>query len=278
MSNKSSFNWSRWSKTSCAVLIGACLLDPGMASSIIAAPTTTTGQKDYTPPSDTRPPRGLFIPGGRRQGCRGVLHNGLTAIAPQTQVVPTFSIQPTLTWFVGDNAPYDITLQLYEYTGDQWVALKDVDLGPSQQGYSSYLLPDTTRLTVGGLYRWDIVMLCDPARPSRNIVNVAYFEVVRPPAGLEQSADTLLAQAQEYATAGFWYEAIALLTSAQPTPAAIDYRNALLRDLAEAEVIAASFVTATAESEVKASAIREAATALSAQFLFIANQDRAHEN
>ncbi|MEL7352300.1 MAG: DUF928 domain-containing protein [Cyanobacteria bacterium J06649_5] len=228
-------------KASGVALVSACLFGPALAASALAAPalaeTTILSPtpKAYRPPADNRPPRGPFIPGARRSGCQGLLHNGLTAIAPQQQVGQTISTQPTLTWFVSDDTAYDMALQLYEYSQDQWVKLSEVDLGPSQRGYSAYRLPETTPLKVGGLYRWQIILECDPARPSRNKVEIAQFEVVSAPANLDVASATSLAAAQQYAAAGFWYDAIALLIEDALPPAAITYRNTLLQTLAETE-------------------------------------------
>ena len=166
-------------------------------------------------------------------------HNGLTAIAPHQQVGRTFSTQPTLTWFVASARPYPLALQLYEYTNEEWTQLSDVELGASQPGYGSYTVPESEPLRVGGLYRWNIVMECDHARPSRNRVDTAQFEVVSQPAGLVSSTNLRLTQAQHNAAAGFWYDAIALVTSSQPTasfpPDILDYRKTLLLTLSEAE-------------------------------------------
>ncbi len=79
-------------------------------------------------------------------------------------------------------------------------------------------------------------MVCDPARPSRNRVDIAEFEVVSPPDNLELSGDTALTQAQKYAAAGLWYDAIALLIGLQLTPDASSYRETLLLSLADIEL------------------------------------------
>ncbi|MEL6937746.1 MAG: DUF928 domain-containing protein [Cyanobacteria bacterium J06598_1] len=225
-------------------ILGTALIGWGIVispSAAISNPAIAPAPKAYTPPRNPRTPRGPFIPAGRRTGCQGDLHSGLTAIAPQQQVGQTLSTRPTLTWYVASVTPYDVQLQLYEYTDSQWVSLSDVELGQNPPGYNSYTIPESATLTVGGLYRWNIVMVCDPARPSRNRVDIADFEVVSPPADLNLSGDSPLTQAQQYAAAGLWYDAITLLTNtqltdSQLTPDALSYRQTLLLNLAAVEL------------------------------------------
>ncbi|MGD1900130.1 MAG: DUF928 domain-containing protein [Phormidesmis sp.] len=95
-------------------LVGLDLTLP--ASTASATATAITTPKAYIPPPEPTTPRGPFIPAGRRTGCQGALHNGLTAIAPQQQVGQTISTQPTLTWYIASTT---LTTFSFSYTNIQ---------------------------------------------------------------------------------------------------------------------------------------------------------------
>jgi hypothetical protein len=94
-----------------------------------------------------------------------------------------------------------------------------------------------TTLEPGKYYLWQVVVMCNPNRPSSALTDEVMMQVVPQPAEL----DTALAQAtspqdraQVFAEAGLWYDALAQVAAAQ-TPEAVAYRDALLQDLAELE-------------------------------------------
>ncbi|MEO0536707.1 MAG: DUF928 domain-containing protein [Cyanobacteria bacterium P01_A01_bin.123] len=213
-------------QTRCATSIG---------TSIILIGITTPGLA-YTPPNDVEPPRGPAIPGGRRGGCDDLTEIDLMALAPQQQAGQTISTRPTLTWFVPDETAYPLRLQIYKHNGSSWEdVVEDLDIGPSQQGFMSYTLPANLELEVGGWYRWHVVLICNPDRRSSDQVTGAEFEVVRQPAGLGAVQGDRVQQASQYAAAGLWYNAMAILSNASLTVAEQSYRRELLTELAEFE-------------------------------------------
>ena len=202
-----------------------------------SAHSPLNGTGAYTPPQDVRTPRGPFTAGGRRGDCEGLSGHGLTALAPQEHIGRTLSAQPTFTWYVPGATPYATEFQLYQYVEDEWLSLQDFSLPDSQQGYARFTLPDTISLSVGETYGWQVKLVCNPARPSRDQIVGASFEVVSPPADLANAQGTPLSLAQQYASAGFWYDAIALLAGPNLTESDTTYRKALLLDLASLEAI-----------------------------------------
>lgn len=194
----------------------------------------------YTPPADVRAPQGPAIPGGKRGGCDASATNeedlGFMALAPQQQMGQTLSTQPTLTWFVPDEVAYPIKLQIYKHTSDGWVdVVENLNIGESRQGYMSYTVPASMGLTVGESYRWHVLLVCSADDRSRDQVTGGEFEVVSRPAELGTVTGDRTEQANQYADAGLWYDAMALLASSPLTAEERAYRRELLTKLAEYE-------------------------------------------
>ena len=166
----------------------------------------------YRPPRTARLPQGPAIPGGRRGGCAMPANVNLTALSPQSHVGRTQSLQPTLAWFVPSEVSYELTLQLYEYGDNNWTKIDQRSLGQSRYGYMHYTLPSSLNLSTGNLYRWHIVLACDPSRPSASQVASAQFEIV--PAQVSSATlENNLQLAEQYSDVGLWYDAIAALSS-----------------------------------------------------------------
>jgi hypothetical protein len=76
------------------------------------------------------------------------------------------------------------------------------------------------QLAIGQTYRWQVVLVCDPQVPSRNVVAAAEIEVVKPDASLQTqlaAAPTPQQQSNLYAETGLWYDAIAAALKASET-------------------------------------------------------------
>lgn len=219
------------------VMITACLL--GSVSSALAG---------YTPRSGSKPYQGPDISGVRRGGiCDQPTNNGVNAsndsdeptfiaLAPQQYSGQTISTQPTLSWFIPDDTVRDLQLRVYQETDDgRWMTVIDSPLGVSQPGYMSYTLADAEALTAGETYIWQVMLMCSPDRPSKNPVIAAQLEVIPDSQTLANPGNNRLQQAENYAEAGLWYDALALLMEMPITEAETTYRRQLLVDLAEAE-------------------------------------------
>ncbi|MEO1353504.1 MAG: DUF928 domain-containing protein [Cyanobacteria bacterium J06635_15] len=203
----------------------------------LAAPVLANGLV----PEGAEPYRGPNTSGGRRGGCDVQNNLDLMALAPQQYAGHTISTRPTLSWFVPDETAYPLRLQIYKHNGSGWEdVVEDLDIGPSQQGFMSYTLPANLELEVGGWYRWHVVLICNPDRRSSDQVTGAEFEVVSQPAGFGAVQGDRVQQASQYAAAGLWYNAMALLSDTSLTSAEKAYRSQLLTELAEFENAAVS--------------------------------------
>ncbi|MFQ4138725.1 DUF928 domain-containing protein [Nodosilinea sp. PGN35] len=197
-----------------------------------------SNRRSYEPPPNSRAPR-RTVGGGTRGGCDGSAPINLTALAPQAHTGATAAARPTLVWYVPDETPYQMQLQLYRYTaaeGDALTPVNTFDLGESQPGYQSFTLPESEpALAAGGTYRWKVILQCNPGRPSQVALDEADLQVVAANwAALGRGS--LVDRAEQAIAAGLWYDAIALLSEA-PSPEATAYRRDLLAGLAEQEAL-----------------------------------------
>ncbi|MEA5464078.1 DUF928 domain-containing protein [Leptothoe sp. PORK10 BA2] len=198
----------------------------------------TAMRKSYSPPANPTPPN-RTTGGGTRGGCDSPAAISLTALAPQAHAGQTASTWPTLTWYIADENPYPVQLQLYRYTSSnpvetQLERVHFFDLGPSQPGWMSFTLPTSLPpLNVGETYRWKVILQCSASQPSKNKIDEADLQVVPLPIGMVTTTDPVQ-QAQQFAAAGLWYDAIAVISQSSAA-SAVAYRRDLVASLAELE-------------------------------------------
>lgn len=193
----------------------------------------------YIPPVNSEPPSGSSSTDGVR-GCFSrdrEINVGLVALAPQSRVGQTISTRPTFVWYVPDTESFAMELLLYKLMPNNQYELEHKAQLQSAQGFMSYTLPeDVLELAVGERYVWQVVQICDPDDLSNAVASGAEFEVVSPPANLaDMPTDDRVEQANRYAEAGFWYDALALVSVSPVDPSAEAFRGQLLTDLAELE-------------------------------------------
>lgn len=175
-------------------------------------------------------------------GCSGTETTNLTALAPYTHIGQTASTHPTLAWFVPDRQSYPVELQLSEYSpssadgkGD---TIHKIRL-ESSPGIMSYSLPQNQLgLSSGQRYVWQVAVLCNPNRPSEDLVVSTETVVVNIPTALQKQITTVkdsIARADLYAEAGLWYDALAEVVLLKDNPQAVDFTNRLLEQLIEIE-------------------------------------------
>ncbi|MBE9157952.1 DUF928 domain-containing protein [Nodosilinea sp. LEGE 06152] len=200
----------------------------------------SSNRRGYQPPPTSRAPR-RTVGGGTRGGCDGTAPINLTALAPQAHIGATAATRPTLVWYVPDETPYSMQLQLYRYAaaeGDELTPVNTFNLGDSQPGYQSFTLPeDEPALAVGSTYRWKVILLCNPGRPSQVALDEADLQVVTASNRVAVGQGSLVDRAEQAIAAGLWYDAIALLSEAPVSPEADTYRRELLAELAEQEAL-----------------------------------------
>jgi hypothetical protein len=172
---------------------------------------------------------------GTRSGCDDKAATSLTILAPQTVVGQTSSTHPTFAWYVPEGETRPLEFNLYEQDNHTQLKLIQRVEMQSTSRLMTYTLPQTQPgLIVGRQYLWQVLLLCNPERPSSALVDEASVEVVPLPATVAASLQATrdrLQQAKQFAQAGLWYDALAAALEDRSNP----YWLQLLNDLAQTE-------------------------------------------
>lgn len=162
----------------------------------------------YHPPKRPSAPK-VTRPGASRGGCDPNTSVGLTPLVPFSHIGQTSSQRPTFTWFVPDRTSHPLQFRLFKSNGQP---LYRTEM-QSQPGIMQVSLPQNQReLTTGQVYRWQVVLVCNPSTPLSNVVATADIEVVKPIARLQTQLATTQTPQQRidlYAVSGLWYDALA---------------------------------------------------------------------
>jgi hypothetical protein len=193
----------------------------------------------YKPPSKPSAPKSPTTTTGTRGGCQENNKTSLTALAPQIHIGQTVSQYPTFTWFVPDSQPFPMEFRLYNYdSSDRPQLIEKVKL-PSKPGIMQYSLsPRRPGLAVGQTYRWQVVIFCDPNRPSSAVATEALVQVVEIAPALRQQlsmANDPIKKSNLLAKFGFWYDAFAEVSQNSNNQSIKNYKFDLLEDLASLE-------------------------------------------
>ena len=184
---------------------------PSSSSIIFNAPS---------PPPDQGAPTGRRDGGASRGNCPE--YGDLAALVPIAEGRvwgQTTAAQPTL-WFylpsaVTTETPIELVVQdANDNTLHQERLSVDLDAGTM-----AIALPETVTLPVGEPHYWTMALFCDPQRPSSSVFVSGAIERVNE-AGVESlTKQTVrsLSQAQAYANAGIWYDALTVLAELQQT-------------------------------------------------------------
>ena len=205
---------------------------------------TNSAKAEYQKPPNTEndapDSRSTSISGirGSGGGCSGTETTNLTAIAPYTHIGQTNSTHPTFVWFVPDRQSYPVELQLSEYSpksaSGKGNTIFKVRL-QSSPGIMSYSLPkNQPGLSSGQKYVWQVAILCNPNRPSEDLVFSTAIIVVDTPMSLQKQLTTAidsLAKANLYAEVGLWYDALAEVVQAKDNSLAQKSTDELLQEL-----------------------------------------------
>ncbi len=212
----------RWTRTSASLLLISGLW------AVLAAP----GWAGYKPPRQASRPKSPSTTTGTR-GCSSQSTAMLMAIAPQQHVGQTTSVYPTFVWFMPDEKPYLMEFELYELTTTGRKNLMRQSM-QSQFGLMQLTLPkDQAALVPGKQYLWQAIAYCNKNRPSSALVAKAELTVQKPEAGLTNILAVTtdpLTRAEQYAEAGFWYDAMREAMQDQGSKGKA-MQNALLQDL-----------------------------------------------
>lgn len=171
----------------------------------------------YRPPKRPSAPKETMPRVSRGDSCDRKAEGKLTPLVPFSHIGQTSSPHPTFTWFVPDRTPHPLQFRLFTRTG-QPLYRTEIQ---SQPGIMSVALPpNLPQLTIEQSYQWQVVLVCDPKVPSRNVVATAEIQVVEPDASLQTQLAAVQTPQQRidlYAEAGLWYDAIAVALKASET-------------------------------------------------------------
>lgn len=234
--------------SSSALGIAALLWFPFPLSTGAEAPATQsasseTGKRAVTPvvtPVYKPPTRG--VPGGRvGGGTRGIDQVFTLSVLAPNHIGLTSQDQPTLYWYV--SKPLSNLIELTIIDAGATPILDKVLPAPTKSGIQRLPLTEHgAHLEVGKQYRWFLTLVSDPNRRSKDVLAGATIErldlldkLAAQVVGLDR-----ISAAHYYAEAGYWYDAIALLSEQieanpmDPTPRA--QRAALLEQVGLDEI------------------------------------------
>jgi hypothetical protein len=205
------------------------------------APIITTGTY-FRPPSNPDAPSGPRTTTGTRGGsCLNDADaaTAFTTLGPQATVGLTTSTRPTFAWYLPNSEDrFSILFRLLVLDEEgipNLVHQADLDYS---EGFVTYQLPaEVPSLELGKEYRWQVIVKCNPNRPSRSLVSELPLRVMPPPTALTQTLATASTPAEEalaYGNEGFWYDALARVIQASD-PDEQQIRAGLLKDLAVLE-------------------------------------------
>lgn len=199
---------------------------------------TSTGTY-FRAPRDSRPRSGPRTSTGTRGGCLGNTDPAFAVLAPSgvdNVLGQTVSNRPTFTWYLPEiEADFPVKFRLLAPDTDGVpISIYETTLDYTP-GFVTHWLPvPVPALSQGIEYRWQVIIECNPARPSQALIQERLFEVVPQTPELAQvlaAATTDAERAIAYGQAGAWYEAILPVvhaTSAEDR----NVRTGLLTDLA----------------------------------------------
>ena len=171
--------------------------------------------------------------GGTRGGC-GTGDLLIKTLAPQKYMGQTASTHPTLAWQVTDSQPHPVEFRLYKYDANgQLQRLIQEVIPQSSSGIMTWTLPENEPGLSVGEYYWQVALICDPNRPSEDVIDATDLEVVPPPTGLAAQLATsgdLLEQVNLLAAAGLWYDALGK-AALSADPRAREIERSLLEQL-----------------------------------------------
>jgi hypothetical protein len=198
------------------------LLPLGLLSLMSLSLYTPIAEAKYRPKKVGRY-KGPTIPTGTRGSCdESKSADRLTPIAPLSHIGQTANPSPNLTWFVPDQKTYPMIIRLWNDRNIVWETPLQ-----SQPGLMTQTLP--IALAPNKIYRWQVVLICNPKRPSQNQVveiPITYLPLKLTP------ALTPTAQIAQLSEAELWYDALDIAKTDRKL------YQALLTDLVETETSA----------------------------------------
>ncbi|MEB3357395.1 MAG: DUF928 domain-containing protein [Synechococcales bacterium] len=195
---------------------------------------------NYVPPSDGPAPRASTPGGVRTGGCSAAATTGLIPLAPKSHIGQTVSTQPTFAWFSPEGDSYLTEFRVAEHRDDGGfeVIYKtefDSDTKVLPSGITAFSLSETdVQLSPGTVYRWQVVLVCNPNRPSESLVAHADITVVDASTIDVTTVPDAVERSLRYAEASLWYDALREALTADSANGQ-DIQISLLEDLVAIE-------------------------------------------
>ncbi len=193
----------------------------------------------YKPPKQPSAPSGPITSTGTRGGCSRDRKTSLTALAPHQHVGQTTASHPTFLWYIPESDSYPLRFQLYEKsaTGKQLLYTTQLQSIPGLMQHT--LPPNQAGLAKGRRYSWQVILLCNPNRPSTAVVAGAEVDMVSVPTILSNSLASITQpehRSRLYAESGFWYDALAEISKTENITLSAA-KTSLIQDLITLETV-----------------------------------------
>jgi Domain of Unknown Function (DUF928) len=220
--------------------VATLLIIASLGTSVFTATPLTVLADNKKPPPDQAPTS------GRSSGSRGC---GTTVASNQTgpalillsltaSPAQTVLTRPTFAWFVRDNTSVPIEFRLYERENNSYKLVKEIkdNSFKSTAGITVLTLSESApSLNVGKQYRWQVVLVCDQARPSGNLFAESDIQVapIQPSlkSQLERARD-ILGQAKLYASSNLWFDALGIVLKYPSNEIQVkDFRSSLFNNI-----------------------------------------------
>lgn len=149
--------------------------------------------------------------GGRRdQSCLQGGAMSATALVPLNNLVTTVAEKPSLFFYLPATQAKTAEFVLMDNQGNE-LAQKMITL-TGEAGVMDVKLPDTAKLETNQNYWWELAIICNPQDRTQDLFIQGKLQRQELPTEFVRQLETadLLQQAQLYADAGIWHEALAI--------------------------------------------------------------------
>lgn len=190
--------------------------DPDVDNSPTQGTLGTGARLRYVPPDDLDAPRGTRGSGSR--GCEQSLESSTpTLLVPVNHVGLTISGRPTFFWYLSNIPSVPVKFKLVEPGVPE--AIYEQQIENPQVGMNQLRIPQNLpELVPGHQYRWTVSLICNPNKPSKNVLAQAWMKRIPESPALKQevaAAKSDFARAQVYANSSLWYDTLAAMSAAR---------------------------------------------------------------
>ncbi len=183
----------------------------------------------YVPPNKDKKQQNAVNSGSR--GCQSQRVD-ITPLIPKDHIPTTVSARPTFLFLVKSKPERTVRFSLVEPGRSQ--PLWEQELIVEKTGILSVSIPAHVSLKIDKKYVWNLVVVCNPTRPSENWYIRAMVKRIPLSQQLAEKLDranSYYERASIFALSGIWYDALATSYFAQNESKAISYFKQLLNQI-----------------------------------------------